>query len=67
MTIKDVVLNSSVEEILLYITLDPDLKFQKTHNRHWDKASKKVYVLPRTTGYMSLNKLPMKMSEDVSL
>ena len=55
-TINDVVLTSSVEEKLLCITLDSELKFEKHISGICNKASQKIHVLSRITSYMSLNK-----------
>ena len=61
--INDVVLTSSVEEKLLGITLDSELKFEKHITDICNKASQKIHVLSRITSYMSLNmwRLLMKM------
>ena len=60
-TINDVVLISSVEEKLLCITLDSELKFKKHITGICNKASLKIYVLSRSTSYMSLNKRRLLM------
>lgn len=60
MTINDV-LTSSFEEILLGITLDLELKFEKRITGVCNKASQKTYVLSKITGYMSLNKRKQKL------
>ena len=60
-TIKDVVLTSYVEEKLLGITLDSELKFEKNIAGICNKASQKLHVLSRITRYMSLNKLRLLM------
>ena len=54
--INDVVLASSVEEQLLGITLDSELKFEKQITDICNKASQKIHVLSRITSYMLLNK-----------
>ena len=61
--INDVVLNSSVEEKLLGITLDSELKFEKLITGICNKTSQKIHVLSKITSHMSLNKrkLLMKM------
>ena len=59
--INDVVLTSSVEEKLLGITLDSELKFKKHVTDIRNKASQKIHVLSRTTSYMSLNKRRLLM------
>ena len=56
MKINDVVLTSSVEEKLLGITLNSELKFEKHITDICNKASQKIHVLSRITSYMSLNK-----------
>ena len=53
---NNVVLTSSVEEKLLGITLDSELKFEKRITDICNKASQKIHVLSRITSYMSLNK-----------
>ena len=55
-TINDVVPTSSVEEILLGITLDYEHKFKKLIIGICSKASQKIHVLSRITSCMSLNK-----------
>ena len=55
-TINDDVLNSSVEEKLLGITLDSELKFEKQVTRVCKKTSQRIHVLSRITSYLSLNK-----------
>ena len=47
--INDVVLTSSVEEKLLGITLDSELKFEKHITDICNKASQKIHVLSRIT------------------
>ena len=47
--INDVVLTSNVEEKLLGITLDSELKFEKHIIDICNKASQKIYVLSRIT------------------
>ena len=62
--INDAVLTSRVEEKLLGVTLDPELKkFEKHITGICNKAIQKTHVLPRVTSYVSLNKrrLLMKM------
>ena len=54
--INKVVLTSSIEEELLGIPLDSELKFEKHITSICNKASQKSYALSRITGYMSLNK-----------
>ena len=54
--INDVVLTSSVEEKLLGITLDSELKFKKHITDICNKASQKIHVLSRITSYMSLKR-----------
>ena len=58
--INDVVLASRVEENLLDINLDSELKFEK-HITDINKASHKIHVLSRITSYMSLNKRRLLM------
>ena len=60
-TINDVVLTSSVEEKLLGITLDSELKFEKHITGICNKASQKIHALFRITSYMSLNKQRLLM------
>ena len=55
--INDVVLTSCLEEKLLRITLDSELKFEKHITDICNKASQKIHVLSRITSYMSLNNL----------
>ena len=57
----DVVLSSSVEETLLGITLDSELKFEKHITDICNKVSQKIPVLSRITSYMSLNKWSLRM------
>ena len=45
-TIKDVLLTSSVEEKLLGITLDSELKFEKRITGIWNKVSQKYMLCP---------------------
>ena len=59
--INNVVLTSSVEEKLLGITLDSELKFEKHITNICNKASQKIHVLSRITSYMSLNKQRLLM------
>ena len=59
--INDVVLNSSVEEKLLGITLDSELKYEKHITDVCNKTSQKIHVLSRITSYMSLNKRRLLM------
>ena len=59
--INNVVLTSSVEEKLLGITLDSELKFEKHITDICNKASQKIHVLSRITSYMSLNKQRLLM------
>ena len=59
--INDVVLTSSVEEKLLGITLDSELKFEKHITDICNNASQKIHVLSRITSYMSLNKRRLLM------
>ena len=54
--INNVVLTSSVEEKLLGINLDSELKFEKHMTDICNKASQKIHVLSKITSYMSLNK-----------
>ena len=60
-TINDVVPTSSVEEILLGITLDYEHKFKKLIIGICSKASQKIHVLSRITSCMSLNKRKLLM------
>ena len=55
-TINVVVLTSSVEEKLLGVTLDSELKFEKHITGICNRASQKMHILFRITSYMSLNK-----------
>ena len=55
-TINVVVLTSSVEEKLLGVTLDSELKFEKHITGICNRASQKMHILSRITSYMSLNK-----------
>ena len=59
--INDVVLTSSIEEKVLGITLDSELKFEKYITDICNKASQKIHVLSRITSYMSLNKRRLLM------
>ena len=59
--INDVALTSSVEEKLLGITLDSELKFEKHITDICNKASQKIHVLSRITSYTSLNKRRLLM------
>ena len=59
--INDVVLTSSVEEKLLGITLDSELKFEKHITDICSKASQKIHVLSRITSCKSLNKRRLLM------
>ena len=59
--ISDVVLTSSVDEKLLGITLDSELKFEKHITDICNKASQKIHPLSRITNYMSLNKRRLLM------
>ena len=54
--IYNVVLTSSVEEKLLGITLDSELKFEKHITDICNKVSQKIHVPSRITSYMLLNK-----------
>ena len=54
--INNVVLTSNVEEKLLGITLDSELKFEKHMTDICNKASQKIHVLSKITSYISLNK-----------
>ena len=54
--INDAVLTSSVEEKLLGITVDSEVKFEKHITDIFYKASQKIHVLSRITSYMSKNK-----------
>ena len=54
--INNVVLTSNVEEKLLGVTLDSELKFEKHMTDICNKASQKVHVLSKITSYMSLSK-----------
>ena len=54
--INNVVLTSSVEEKLLGINLDSELKFEIHMTDICNKASQKIHVLSKITSYMSLNK-----------
>ena len=54
--INNVVLTSNVEEKLLGITLDSELKFEKHMTDICNKASQKIHVLSKITSYMSLSK-----------
>ena len=56
MKVNNVLLTSSVEEKLLDITLDSELKFEKHITDISNKASQKIHVLSRITTYKSLNK-----------
>ena len=60
--INDLVLTSNVEEKLLGITLDSELKFEKHITDICNKASQKIQVLSRITSYMSLNKRRLLMN-----
>ena len=57
--INDVVLISSVEEKLLGINLDSELKFEKHITDICNKGSQKIHVLSRITSYMSFNYCPL--------
>ena len=59
--IYDVELTSSVEEKLLGITLNSELKFEKRITDICNKVSQKINVLFRITSYMSLNKRRLLM------
>ena len=59
--IDDAVLTSSVEEKLLGITLDSELKFENHITDICDKASQKIHALSRIKSYMSLNKRRLLM------
>ena len=59
--INDVVLTSSVEEILLGITLDSEVKFEKHITDICSNASQKIHILSRITSFMSLNKRRLLM------
>ena len=52
---------------LLEITTDSDLKFDKHNSDLRDKVSKKINVLCRVTGYMSLEKRRIVTFENVCL
>ena len=59
--INDVALTSSVEEKLLGITLDSELKFEKHITDICNKVSQKIHALSRITSYMLLNKRRLLM------
>ena len=59
--IYDVVLTSSVEEKLLGITLDSELKFEKHVTDTCNEVSQKIHVLSRITSYISLKKRRLLM------
>ena len=59
--INNALLTSSVEEKLLGITLDSELKFEKHITDICNKANQKIHVLSRITTYMSLNKRRLLM------
>ena len=59
--INDVTPTSSVEEKLLGITLDSELKFEKHITDICNKASQKIHVLSRISSYISLNKRRLLM------
>ena len=59
--INDVVLTSRVEEKLLGIILDSELRFEKHITDICNKASQRINVLSRITSYMSLNKRRLLM------
>ena len=56
MTIDNVVKTSCVEEKLLGITLDSELKFEKHSTDICNKPSLKVHMMSRFASYMSLDK-----------
>ena len=60
-TISDIVLTSSIAEKLLGITLNSELKFEKTHTGIRNKNSQKRHVMSRNKSYMSLHKWRLLM------
>ena len=59
--INDVVLTSNVEEKLLGITIDSEVKFEKHIISICNKASQKIHAMTRIGSYMLLNKRRLLM------
>ena len=59
--INDVVLTSNVEEKLLGITIDSEVKFEKHMTSICNKASQKIHAMSRIGSYMLLNKRRLLM------